>query len=271
VKVNRPKHLILEAVGKFQYLSAFQLARYQFSPTSLTYVQANVAELIAAGYLKKLDLPNIKGRPRAFYALSSKGYSYLEDPSVPTPPRFKDADEPYRNALFLLHTEAANDLVILSHNLPRMDERFTVSRSLSEAQLKKARLSTIPDGWVEIQAVRRAGICFELDRGTVARTDWQAKIAAYSRYLRDGYQQDFETSAYPTIVTVTTTPRRMSDLLSWTTDALRDINDLELVSLLYFAHFNPVEMSPAQAFLAPIWVTPDDPKPQPLLPEDILR
>ena len=269
MKVNRPKHLIIEAVGKFQYLSAFQLARYQFSPTSLTYVQANVAELITAGYLKKLGLPKIKGRPRAFYTLSPKGYSYLEDPSLPTPPRFKDIDEPYRNALFLLHTEAANDLVILAHNLPREDKRFTVTRSMSEAQLKKRRVRVKPDGWIELTATGTIAIAFEMDRGTEGRSDWEKKILAYASYIEGEYQQDFATQKL-TIAIIATTQRRLVDLIRWTGEILIDNAVTHLSPWLYFAHFNPVEITPTQAFLWPIWVTVDDPTPQPLLPKGIL-
>src|SRR5688500_12470664 len=147
MKIGRPKHLILTAVGRFQYLSSFQLARLLFSPTSLTYAQKHVAELVKESYVRRIFLPTAtpRGRPRTFYTLSSKGYQYLNDKSIHPPVRFKDIDEPYRNALFLLHTEAANDLMILSYNLEREDERITISRARTEAELKRAQTAVIPD------------------------------------------------------------------------------------------------------------------------------
>jgi hypothetical protein len=270
MRVNLPKHRILEAVGKFQYLSALQLTTLLFSRGSHTYTQENVSQLKEWGYLNQLHIPTLTsyGRPRAFYCLSDKGYKYLGDPTLPNPPRFKDSTEPYRNALFLKHSEQANDLVIMAHNLPRADGRFTLTRSLTEAQLKKRRVKVKPDGWIELTATKTTAIAFEMDRATESRDKWKAKVAAYSEYIRGEYQRDFQ-SEFLTIATVTSTQRRLQELLSWTEEALKEVNDFGMAQILYFASFDPVETSPAQAFLSPIWVTLDDPAHQQLLPEDI--
>lgn len=268
MKVNRPKHLILQAIGKFQYLSAYQLTRLLFSPTSQTYTWQHVSELKRAGYVTQLELPSLRfGRPRAFYCLTSKGYRYLDDPSLPDPPRFRSVNEPYRNALFLKHTEACNDLVILAHNLPKADDRLQLTRSLSEAQIKKTKFALKPDGWIELYGTKPAATAFEMDRATEGKERWKDKISAYSAYVREDYQSDFQSNSL-TIAVVTSSRRRMGDLLTWTEIALRAVNDLALTPLLYFASFDPVETTPSHVFFRPIWTTLEQPH-QRLLPDDI--
>lgn len=269
MKVNLPKHRILQAIGKFQYLSAFQLTRLLFSEGSQTYTWENVSALRKAEYVAQLELPSLTkfGRPRAFYCLTSKGYRYLDDPTLPDPPRFRSTNEPYRNALFLKHTESSNDLLILAHNLPRVDTRLTLTRSLTEAQLKKRKLPLRPDGWIELYGTKPAAIAFEMDRATEGKERWKAKIGAYSRYIRDEYRHDFQATSL-TIAVVTSSRRRVADLLLWSEEALREVNDLAMAPILYFASFNPVETNPAQVFEWPIWTTIHATQ-QRLLPDDI--
>lgn len=283
---NRPKRLVLEAVGRFQYLSNTQLTRYVYGSSVLKYVQDATSKLVKEQYLRKLYLPTLSphGRPRAFYCLSDTGYKCLGDPSLPLPPKFKDKQDRYRHGIFLLHFEASNDLMILACDWPRRDPRITISRFLTEAQIKKRRFPLRPDGWVEFQGVEPATVMFELDRGTEAFEDWEKKIKNYSSYVSGQYQQDYGVTHYPTIaVMVPAVPmspamptvmvpnrRRLTTLLTWTKAILMRIGDYELGDQLYFASFDPVKTSSPQAFLAPIWVSLNGSHHQPLLPDDIL-
>lgn len=134
--------------------------------------------------------------------------------------------------------------------------------------IKKQRTAVRPDGWIELYTNRPVPIAFEMDRATEARVDWQKKLEAYSDYIRGPYQADFQAEKL-TIAVVTTSQRRLAELLVWSKAVLNEINDPVLASILYFASFNPVETSPSQAFLWPIWVSLHENRHQPLLPEAI--
>ena len=148
--MNRPQHLILQAVGRFQYLSNDQLRRFVYGSSVLKYVQQATSDLVKEQLLQPLYLPTLSphGRPRTFYALTEQGYKALDDRTLPPPPRFKNKLEPFRHGLFLLHFEGSSDLMILAHDFPRRDPRFSIPRFLTEAQIKKRRGPVGPDGWV---------------------------------------------------------------------------------------------------------------------------
>src|SRR6266496_2443674 len=81
IKIGQPKHQIIQAVARFQYLTAKQVTRLFYSPGSLTRVQEHLMELFQAGYLNRVYLPHLtrfRGSPLAFYHLDAKGYTYLK-------------------------------------------------------------------------------------------------------------------------------------------------------------------------------------------------
>jgi hypothetical protein len=271
MKINRPKHLILEAVGRFQYLSNEQLRRFIYGSSVLKYVQEATSQLVKEGGLQPLYLPTLSphGRPRTFYSLTDESYRYLGDRSLPPVPKFKNPQEAFRHGLFLLHFETSNDLLILACDLPRRDSRFRVSRFLSEAQIKQRRPIVRPDSWVEFQVLKPATVVFELDRATEARVDWERKLKAYAHYIDGPYQHDYQVEHFPTIAVVTPDHRRLRELKAWSQDALQRLSNPHLANCLYFAAFTPVEITPLQVFASPIWETIHDVYHQQLLPEDI--
>lgn len=269
--MNRPQHMILKAVGRFQYLSNDQLRRFVYGSSVLKYVQDATSKLVKEQLLQPLYLPTLSphGRPRTFYSLTDQSYKLLDDRTLPPPPRFKNKLEPFRHGLFLAHFEASSDLLILACDLPRRDKRFSIPRFLTEAQIKKRRPQVRADGWVEFQVLKPATVMFELDRGTEAYADWEKKLRAYSRYIHGSYQQDYQVDHYPTIAVVTNSTQRLRELLGWTKQILGPTDEV-LSNLLYFSAFNPLELTPQQAFLSRFWVTIlNDRSPEPLLPEDI--
>src|SRR4051812_4663718 len=101
VTIGRPKHLILEAVGTYHYLTADQLARLLFSPGSLTYVRDHLKELFHAGYLSRLFPPTLapRGAHKAVYALDRRGYLYLKAQGLEPAGRFRPSENAEREWL----------------------------------------------------------------------------------------------------------------------------------------------------------------------------
>src|SRR6266540_2198372 len=78
--IGRAKHQLLASIARFDYLSAPQLTRLLYSPTSLTYVQDHLKDLYQGGYLQRVYLPTVSpfGSSLAIYALDRQGMAHLK-------------------------------------------------------------------------------------------------------------------------------------------------------------------------------------------------
>jgi hypothetical protein len=283
--INRPKHLILEAVSRFSYLSFYQVTRLLFSKGSKKYVQELLSELYEDGFVGKAYLPHETGRrgnSLAHYHLESKGHEYLKSQGLAEEGRFRPSELKNISIQHLRHTSAANDLLILCELLPRADLNVTVYKSYSEKQLKRM-LGTVSSGservavfddWVDFRIGRfSAPTAFELDRGTVSKNDWKRRVRVYSRYYSQGYQRDFDTDSLSIAVVVDPrafkTPdyaqHRVRELLGWVEDELQELAAQSFAEGLFLASFDPSTADPLEVFHSPIWLKPFDPKPAVLL------
>src|SRR6478672_13780202 len=115
ITINHSKHQLLQAVGRYTYLTAPQLTRLLYSQGSLTFVQEQLSQLYQAKYLERLyPYPTTpKGAPLAAYCLDNLGYQYLKEAGVAPEGRFRASDQGKRHPFFLRHSLAANDLLIL--------------------------------------------------------------------------------------------------------------------------------------------------------------
>src|SRR5688572_9579560 len=91
ITINRTKHALLAAIGRFTYLSAFQAARLLYSPRSITWVQDELSQLYHAGYLERVYLyPSApRGSGLAVYVLDNQGYKYLREAGLAPEGRFR--------------------------------------------------------------------------------------------------------------------------------------------------------------------------------------
>lgn len=268
VAIGRPKHLILEAVGRYHYLSADQLARLLFSPGSLTYVRDHLKELFHARYLSRLFPPTLapRGAHKAVYTLDRRGYAYLKGQGLEPPGRFRPSENAEREWLFMRHTQSANDLLILAALLARQDPQLELYRILTEHELKRQpvyvtvdghRVGVVPDGWVDLRrGDLQTCLAFELDRGTVSRKDWQRKVLALAAYSHGPYQEAFDTESLTIAIVTTASARRLNELLTWTEAVLEDAAAEEFAPVMFFAAFDPATIEPREAFYSPIWQQP---------------
>lgn len=275
MQIGAPKEKLLRAIARYPYLSAPQAARYQFSKGSLTYVRKHLRELYQAGYVQRVPLMPIRphGAHLWTYILTGRGVAYVRELGIDVTGRVRESEQRERQQLFLRHTMAANELMILAELLPERDPRVQVTRLLTERELKQApvyvegddgkRVGVIPDGWVEFGTRTRPwAIAFELDRGTVSRKSWVAKLDAYAAYIAGPYQQAFETTSLTIAVVTTAGPRRLHDLRTWTKAAW---GDALLTDLLLFTALDPEQVEPETLFLGPVWQSAGEGQPVPLV------
>jgi hypothetical protein len=272
-------------VGQFSYLSSFQITRLLYSQNSLKFVQHHLKELYQAGYLNRLFLPTItaRGSALAVYTLDQKDYAYLKAVGQEPAGRFRASEQSEREWLFLKHTLAANDLLVLSHQLARQDQSVQLARFYTEHQLKqspasvqmgKERVRVVLDGWVDLRKywpgqTRQAQHClaFELDRATTGFKSFSTKIRTRVAYLNGPYQRQFGTQSSTITFVTLGGERRLSELLAWTQDTLAAINAQQSGFYFLFAAFDPAVINAQEAFYSPIFRQPFSTAAVPLLEE----
>ena len=142
------------------------------------------------------------------------------------------------------------------------------------AMLKKtrgARFTTIPDGFFIVtvpHSDRHFPHFVEIDLGTQTaqarspkRPDWRGKVEGYLRYFERDFREQFGLSSLPLVLTVTTSERRLDNLLAATaqTGGGGRFWFTTLADVFGSKEGQPTDSAGLQPlFLAPIWRTPHD-------------
>jgi hypothetical protein len=103
---------ILFALSVYSYLTAEQLTRLLYAPSSLSFVRKKLQLLVSHRLV--MALPGRVITLPCVYTPTSKGYTYLAQLGVRQARRVRlvDEREKARNLLFLQHTLAVNDVLI---------------------------------------------------------------------------------------------------------------------------------------------------------------
>src|SRR5687767_15064897 len=85
---------ILDAIGRYYFLTSEQVCRLLFSQGSLTYVRARLKLLAERRYCARLFLPRPSpyGSAPSVFSLSRKGLGYLQSCGRPVPDRFRPSE-----------------------------------------------------------------------------------------------------------------------------------------------------------------------------------
>ncbi len=273
---------ILRALARYHYLSARQIVRLLYSPGSLSYVQARLKVLCAAGYLRRcfLPRPSRTGSAPLVYALSRRSASLLTRQGIEARATSWRSASQAHSYLFLAHTLAVNDVLISAERLCQLNERFELSAMQHERDLKRRptpvtlddnlTVGVVPDGWLDIRVHLPGGdyqccLALELDRGTIQQRAWRQKLKALLAWSRGPYLNVFGTSALTIAVACTTGPLRRQQLLSWTEAELRTLNREEDAALFRFCAESALQLEPETYFLGPGWYRPFRKGGQPLI------
>ncbi len=281
LRLGRPHRHLLEAIACLPYLSASQLAQLLFSRGSLTYVRACLAELYHAGFVVRVLQPTTAphGSAPILYTLDRRGMSYLRAAGFAAGARFRPSEDRSRQGLFLRHTVATNDLLVLLLKLLPQDPSVRLVTLLTERQLKRRPLrvadasgvlTVIPDAWAALRSGQtQACLAFEVDCGTTERKRFQRKIRALVYATRGAYQAAFKTESLTVAVVVAGLPLRLQTLLAWTEAELRALGEPDQADLFRFGLLDPNVSHARNLFCAPVWWRPFSSAPLPLLSWDV--
>src|SRR5690349_15836826 len=82
---------VLSTIMRFHCMTAMQLTKLLYAPTSLAWVQKKLKALHDAGYLKRARIPSrpTEGSAPLYYALSRQGLAWLASQGVDVPPAIR--------------------------------------------------------------------------------------------------------------------------------------------------------------------------------------
>jgi hypothetical protein len=241
---------ILRHVQEYRLLTREQVERLLFAadngqdhPTKTSICRLRLRLLYHHGYLERFPAPVRAGgwAWRPVYRLAAKGAQLLAESADGSQPGYwgagfdRDQRRTSASLLFLEHLLRTNDVrIAVTQAAQRAGWR--VEKWLDDAQLKADRLldhiavntasgrtqrvPVLPDAYfVLTMGDRRAHFFLELDRGTLSSRRWRTRVQAYTAFTASGqYEARYRTRSLR-ILTVTTSARRLANLVLTTEQA----------------------------------------------------
>jgi hypothetical protein len=239
---------IIVALAELDYLTASQLTRLLYAPSSLKHVQEQMKSLVEADMVlalggRAVNLPLI-------YALSAKGRQYAHLLGAPLKTRFRPSEEQDKghNPYFLKHTLAVTDVLIAARLLSQTVPGITLSRMYTERELKRKIHVELPERTPEGTA-RFQTICIEPDASceflitetwheapqtwvdffhievyrNLPPAEWRfkQKIQGYVYAVDNGWHEAFFATPALAIAVIAATEQMAATLKRWTEETLR--------------------------------------------------
>ncbi len=263
---------VLEALGRYDRLTAEQVRRLLFGPGAITRAQTRLKELADHGYALRVAVgrSGSAGSGPFVYTLDRRGRAHLMSLGIDVPRRLRQSEERERSSPHLRHSIAVVDVLILGELLCRAQPIVSIARMLGERALKAAPVAVTlsngtnrgvaVDGWLDLrirhpEANEQLCLAFEVDRGTEWQTAWRRKVAALLAFESEPYARFFGVDLL-IIVVVAPTEARATQLRHWTMQELTEQHAEARVDLFRFGVM-PDDLTDAQSFfLAPCWSIP---------------
>jgi hypothetical protein len=135
---------ILICLAEFHYLTARQITKLLYAPSSLVYVQKQLKSLTDAAFVVALpgrfvNMPNV-------YTLTGKGYTYIAALGMLQRKRVRPTEEheKARNLFFIQHTLAVSDVLIAAWLLSQTQPDILLTRMYTEQELKRKIYVDLP-------------------------------------------------------------------------------------------------------------------------------
>lgn len=182
--------------------------------------------LIAEKYIYRTAFPN--PNQKHVYSLGSQGFKHLAYQGFirldEVPPRLRTSElKPFFLDHTLLVTDIHTTLILAGRDSENRLEDWREGRELYESVTfyengRKLRLPVCPDAFFVIRRNGNAlAYALEADRGTTTRRTFEAKIAAYWRFLEQNRQLQAYGVSWFRVLTVTLTQSRADGLSELTT------------------------------------------------------
>src|SRR5258708_3834862 len=222
---ERDKQIIL-AVYEYRVLTLDQLHKLIFrNITDTRLVQRSLARLYHHKFLARVFLPVLAGSSPTMYVLDKKGAELLRSDFGLEDLNWYPSSKTLKTT-FLDHTTAINDFrisITSACDAPGYQLQEWVTENSVKAHIdhvtvrgksgKTREIPIVPDSYFIVDTPRgRAHFFLELDRGTMTTKSFRSKIEGFLEYYASGaYERHYQTQSL-TILTVTTTQKRLNNL-----------------------------------------------------------
>lgn len=273
--LDRVDDRLLQAFGRFHYLTAKQITTLFYKAGSFTTVQARLKSLVDNNYLLALPLPTIRAKSPFVYTLSTSGRDYLSELGLDLPlASFRPSKEHHKGYQFFSHTLKINDVLIAAELLARSVPHVRVEGMLHDLYLKhdppylllghSKKVALVPDAWLDFRVKRegrdnesRCCIWLEVDQGTVSVKPLKKKIREIvAMYEQGGYKGRFGVNNCLFAFATTQDVRRVEILRKWVREELQTI-EIVKKNAWWFQMFAvcslPSEIDPKELFLDKAW------------------
>jgi hypothetical protein len=271
---------ILVALAAFDYLTAAQLTRLLYAPSSLSFVRKKLHTLRAGRFV--LALPRRSATLPRVYTLSSTGYAYAAALGMQQGRRVRPVAERDKagNLLFLEHSLAVSDVLIAAQRLSQTHPGIQLTRMITERQLKRKIHVELPVGMSEGRT-RVQTICIEPDASlqflltetshdapqiwedfihlevyrNLPPAEWRfkQKIQGYVTYALTGQHEALFATPALSIAVITTSEQIALTLKRWTEETVRAMQQPEQGGRFFFGRIATTTASPEEIYLAPVW------------------
>ena len=296
---------LLRSIYDLHYLTIAQIARLHYNSenrSSLNYVASIMKRLDQEHYVQRGYLARAVafGRNPSVFRLATKGINHMASLGLSPLPKFRPSD-PFPSFENLKHTLCVNDVLIAARRFVAAHPDYRLATLLHDWVLhhtpvyvpadkrSEGKVAVIPDAWLDIYGPPPPGktkevrmpVHLELDRGTEdSPHSFKPKFASRAAYINGPYEQFFHTP-YVTIAYATTRGQHRSERMrTWAEEELTRLKREDESHVFYFTalptlpdpatgrDMETLDLDPETLFLAPVWTTPFDYTPKPLLAYD---
>jgi Replication-relaxation len=271
---------IIIALAEFDYLTAHQLTRLLYSPSSLKHAQEQLKLLVDADLAiaiggRAVNLPRI-------YTLRSTGRHYASLLGAAKGKRFRPSEEADKghNSYSLKHTIAVTDILIAARLLSKTHPAIRLTRMYTERELKRKISVQMPERIGESQTRLRtrylepdAGLLFRMTETwheepetwedfffievyrNLPPVEWRfkQKVQGYVSTVDTGrHAALFHTPAL-SIAVIAQTEQMAATLKRWTEEALQQMERPAEGDWFFFCSLDTASASPEELFLSPVW------------------
>jgi hypothetical protein len=223
---------IVEAVYRMRFLTSEQIKFWEFEDGSMTACRRRLALLYHNDYLSAINMPMSAGygSSKRIYCLSKKGIaliSHLYSEEEAKKIKWSDKQNKVEH-FFIEHTLAINDIwiafskaVVATGNYDliwfKESEIKGWKEKVDDPENSGKTLAITPDAFLSLTGnSKRANYFLEVDRATESNRRWRDKIRGYVEYALSGRYHDKFKSESLRVLTVTTSPERLTNLIKTT-------------------------------------------------------
>jgi hypothetical protein len=240
------------------------------------------------------------GRNPSVFRLATKGINHIAGLGLTPLPKFRPSD-PFPSFENLKHTLCTNDVIIAARRLVAQQQGFSLREVRHDWMLHhtpiyvaaekkgESKIAVIPDAWMDFYLpplpgktqTMRIPIHLELDRGTEDTAhSFKPRFAARVAYINGPYEHAFHTPFVTIAYATTRGKHRMERMRAWAEEELARLKQKDNAHFFYFtaletaidpisgAVTEALDLDPETLFLKPVWTTPFDHTPKPLLAYD---